>query len=157
VVAGRWWRAGAPPLARAAAIGAALVVLGLLLDHVVPINKKIWTPSFAVMTGGWAMLALVALQLAARSPLVLRLLAPLRIVGGSAVVAYVVSIVCQSAAGVPLSHAPGAPTTQGWIDHVAEAVIPDRWVASLACSLLLLGLIVLALAPLHRRGVHFRL
>jgi len=157
VVAGRWWKAGTPPLARTAAIGAALVVAGLLLDPVMPINKKIWTPSFAAMTGGWAMLALVALQIAARSPVLLRLMTPLRIVGASAVVAYVVSIVCQSAAGVPLNHTPGALTTQGWIDHVAESVIPDQWVASLACSLLLLGLVALALAPLHRRGVHFRL
>jgi predicted acyltransferase len=157
VVAGRWWKAGTPPLTRVAVIGAALVALGLLLDPVMPINKKIWTPSFALMTGGWAMLALVALQLAVRSPAVLRLLTPLRIVGANAVIAYMVSIVCQSAQGIPVSRAKGAPTMQGWIDHVAEGVIPDRWLASLACSLLLLALIVLALAPLHRRAIHFRL
>jgi predicted acyltransferase len=157
VVVGQWWKAGTPPLARTAAIGAALVVAGLLLDPVMPINKKIWTPSFAIMTGGWAMLALVALQIAARSPVLLRLMTPLRIVGANAVIAYMVSIVCQSAQGIPIGHAPGAQTMQWWIDRAAEAVIPDRWVASLACSLLLLGLIVLALAPLHRRAIHFRL
>lgn len=157
IVAGQWWKAGTPLIARAAMLGAALVAVGLLLDPVMPINKKLWTPSFALMTSGWAMLVLVALQLVARSPTALRLMTPLRIVGANAVIAFVVSIVCQSAQGVPVSRAPGAPTVQGWIDHVAEALIPDRWLASLSCSLLLLGLIVLALVPLHRRAIHFRL
>lgn len=38
--------------------GAAGVALGLALDPVVPLIKKIWTASFALYSGGWTLLAL---------------------------------------------------------------------------------------------------
>ena len=39
-------------------VGFALLVLGAIFDLFFPINKKIWTSSYVVFTGGWAMLCL---------------------------------------------------------------------------------------------------
>ena len=41
--------------------GAALIVAGQLLNPVLPINKRIWTSSFALFTGGFSLLALALL------------------------------------------------------------------------------------------------
>lgn len=40
--------------------GIVLLVLGGLWSWSMPLNKNLWTPSFALWTAGWAMLALVA-------------------------------------------------------------------------------------------------
>ncbi len=47
-------------LAGAAALGAAMVALALALDPVMPIIKKLWTPSFALLSSGIALLCFAA-------------------------------------------------------------------------------------------------
>ena len=44
----------APTLASA---GVGLLVAGLVLDMIIPINKNLWTPSYAVFMTGWSLLA----------------------------------------------------------------------------------------------------
>ncbi|KZC37335.1 MULTISPECIES: acyltransferase family protein [Rhodanobacter] len=39
--------------------GAAAVALGWLWSQWIPLNKNLWTPSFVLWTGGWAMLAML--------------------------------------------------------------------------------------------------
>jgi predicted acyltransferase len=54
---------GALPLARKlkilAAAGVACIAVGFALDPVIPIIKKIWTPSFAIFSTGFTLLALL--------------------------------------------------------------------------------------------------
>ena len=50
----------------------------------------------------------------------------------------------------------GALTPQQWGDGIAHQLIGDPYLASLACALGILVVIVLAIAPLHRRGVYLR-
>ena len=63
ILAGEWLRsdrqAGRKALGLAAA-GLALLVAGRLLHPYFPINKNLWTSSFVLFTGGFAMLALAA-------------------------------------------------------------------------------------------------
>src|SRR5216684_3874273 len=63
ILAGEWLRsdhrAGRKTIGLAAA-GLALLVAGRLLHPYFPINKNLWTSSFALFTGGFAMLALAA-------------------------------------------------------------------------------------------------
>ena len=40
---------------------------------------------------------------------------------------------------------------------LAQTAIPDPYLASLACAVLVLGLITAILIPLHKRGIHLRL
>jgi predicted acyltransferase len=64
---GNWLRQGlATParLVQLAAAGFGALLLGLLWAELVPLNKKIWTSSYVVLTSGWAMLTLAALSFA---------------------------------------------------------------------------------------------
>ena len=56
--AGAWLRAGQP--GRLLAAGLAALALGAAWSPWMPLNKHLWTPSFVLWTGGWAMLALAA-------------------------------------------------------------------------------------------------
>jgi predicted acyltransferase len=159
VLAAREWRAapGRAPL-RIAAGGLLLLVAGLLLDPVFPINKRIWTSSFALLSGGFSALVLAALLVALRSPAAVRLAAPLRILGANAILAFILSILLGQFSGVPLFGPADAPVTpQKWGNDIALALIPDPYLASLACAFAILALIILVVWPLHRRAIHFRL
>ncbi len=68
VMAGLWLRASRPARAAPALVcaGAAATLAGLLWGTVLPINKALWTSSYALFTGGTAALALGLLHLRAR-------------------------------------------------------------------------------------------
>jgi predicted acyltransferase len=60
VLAGEWMHTSHSPRRKAAvlaAAGLALLLLGLALNPWMPINKKIWTSSFALLSGGVGLLA----------------------------------------------------------------------------------------------------
>jgi predicted acyltransferase len=65
VLAGAFWRHGPGPeerrLNRLFASGVALVVGGELWSLAFPLGKKLWTSSFVLFTGGFALLVLAAL------------------------------------------------------------------------------------------------
>lgn len=92
-------------LVRALAAGAvALIALGVLLHPIVPINKRLWTPSFAILSTGasWAFLAIgVQLIDVARRR---RLAAPLIHLGRNPIAVYVVFM---AALALLNSHAAG--------------------------------------------------
>jgi predicted acyltransferase len=63
ILAGEWLRADRRAGRKAiglASAGLVLLVAGRLLDPYFPINKNLWTSSFVLFTGGFAMLALAA-------------------------------------------------------------------------------------------------
>jgi predicted acyltransferase len=157
VLAARAWQLdpGRAP-ARIASAGAVLMAAGLLLDPWFAINKKLWTSSFALLSSGFSALALAGVMLALRSAVAQRLSAPLGILGGNAILAFTLSILLGIFAGLPIVG--GARITpQLWGNNLALSIIPDPWLASLACALGILALIVLIVWPLHRRGLHLRL
>jgi len=158
LAAREWQRAPDDAAPRIALAGAVLMAAGLALDPVFVINKQIWTSSFALLSGGFSALTLAALMVALRSDGVVRLVAPLRILGGNAILAFSVSILAGVLGGVPIVPAAGEwITPQKWGNTIALSLIPDVHLASLACALAILALITLALWPLHRRGIHLRL
>lgn len=140
-------------------LGVALIVVGLALDPIVPVNKRIWTPSFALFSSGASLVALVVLQavLEARAA---RIAAwPLKVLGGNAILAFVVSQVLSACAGLTLQHRIGVPdlTPQGWGYETAQHLTSDLYLASFLCALAILTLITAVIAPLDRRGIHLRL
>jgi predicted acyltransferase len=63
ILAGEWLRSDSREERKAlglAAAGFVLLLVGLLLHPYFPINKNLWTSSFVLFTGGFAMLALAA-------------------------------------------------------------------------------------------------
>lgn len=138
-----------------AAAGLALVLAGLLATLAVPLNKRIWTSSFALFSSGFS-LTLLALLLAVPAQGAAHAIGwPIRVLGANAILAFTLSQLLSAVGGLPLLA--GGGTLQGWGFGIASAVIPDPYLASLACALAILTLIVLVIAPLDRRGVHLRL
>ncbi len=96
--AGRWLAARGEGLAGAlgpAVLGAACLGLGLAWSAALPLNKQLWTPSYALATSGWSLLALAVLAAvaAAARGRGRHLLAPASLLGANALVAYVGSTV----------------------------------------------------------------
>lgn len=56
--AGHWLRHGR--VRRLCVAGAAALALGALWSQAMPLNKNLWTSSYVLWTGGWALLALAA-------------------------------------------------------------------------------------------------
>ncbi|MFT6833077.1 MAG: putative acyltransferase [Planctomycetota bacterium] len=73
-------------------VGLAMVGIGLLWGHWFPINKPLWTSSYAVYTGGLAVLALAvcsALFDGTRGPLMTAAARPFRVYGVNALLVFV--------------------------------------------------------------------
>ncbi|KSB88367.1 hypothetical protein AS593_02885 [Caulobacter vibrioides] len=138
-----------------ALLSAVLIAAGLLLDGAMPINKSIWTPSFALLSSGLSMAALFVLDLLAGVKPALKLAAPLTIFGGNAILAFILSQLLGIFGSMPLL--PGGRSAQGLTYELALRVISDPKAASLACALAVLAFILAILIPLHRRGIHLRL
>src|ERR1700761_133846 len=65
VVAGAWLRSARPAsrkLLGLAVAGAVLMLIGVALNPAIPINKKIWTPSFMLLSGSFSLLAVALLH-----------------------------------------------------------------------------------------------
>lgn len=136
--------------------GAALVAAGLLIDPVFPINKRLWTSSFALLSSGVGAMLAGLLTLALRTASARTIAFPLRVLGGNAILAFVLSVLLDIFGSKHIL-AGGTQTPQAWGFATALALIPDPKLASLACALAILALITAILWPLHRRAIHFRL
>lgn len=148
-----WQRAPDRAALRIALAGAALVAIGLLLHPILPINKKLWTSSFAIFTSGASAL-LLAFCMAATKKGIPRLLAPLHMLGMNAILGYILSVLI-GIAGFRLFI--GERSVQDWGFARLNNLIPDPYAASFAYALVALALVLVALVPFHRRGLHLRL
>ncbi|SFK28875.1 acyltransferase family protein [Caulobacter sp. UNC279MFTsu5.1] len=147
-------------LAALLVLGAALIVAGLALDPIVPVNKRLWTPSFALFSSGASLVALIVLQIVLKARAARFAAWPLKVLGGNAILAFVMSQVLGACAGLTLqTHRAGLPdlTPQGFGFETAQRLTADPYLASFLCALAILALITAAIAPLHRRGIHLRL
>lgn len=76
--------------------GLAGLVLGLLLNPIVPINKNLWTATFTILTAGLSALLLGFIHLACLKG-VGRLFAPLAVLGRNSLFSYVIIVVLSAA------------------------------------------------------------
>lgn len=136
------------------AIGLALLISGLLLDAVFPINKKLWTSSFVLLTSGISCLALLCLALLLRTRAIEDASYPLFVLGGNALLAFALSAALSAFGGIPLW---GGQTAQSLGFALVNRWITDPYIASLVCALGIVAVITLAILPLHRRGLHLSL
>jgi predicted acyltransferase len=117
VLAGRALQSGPsrPLLVRLASSGAALVAVGLALAPLLPVNKRLWSPSFVLVTGGIALIALATCSWLVDERAVRRPFRPVEALGLNAIVAFVFSELVFRAV----------------LSHTAQPVV-DQWVTSLA-------------------------
>lgn len=125
--------------------GVILVIAGLLLDPIFPINKRLWTSSYALFTTGTSALLLILCTLAGGG----KWLAPLRVFGMNAITGYVLSLLLIIFAMKLGLIAPAFAAIQ--------SVVGDPYWASFLFALAIVAIVLAALVPLHRRGIHLRL
>ena len=153
-----WRRRPARAAAFTAAMGLVLIAAGLALDRVFPINKRLWTSSFALFSGGVSALGLATAAVLVRSSWIARLVTPLNVLGSNAILAFGIATVLSRLSGFAwLKDGPTRVTPQEWGDHLVLLLIPQPYLASLACAVGMLALITALLWPLHRRAIHLRL
>jgi predicted acyltransferase len=149
VLAGRALQSGTgrAVLRRLGAGGALLVAAGLALAPLVPVNKRLWSPSFVLVTGGLAVLALAALHWLVDQRGLGRPLRPVEALGRNAIVAFVVSEVLFRA----VLSTTVQPPVDRWVSSVA-GLTTSAWVYP-AVSVAVIWAVCAGLA---RRGVVVR-
>lgn len=144
-----WKREPERAIARIAAAGVVLAIVGLALNPLLPINKRLWTSSYALVSSGLAAMLFTSLVIAARSARVRWLLKPFDVFGMNAILSYVLSLLI-GLAGLRLGF---QATAFGAIDAVLHAPCVSSLIYAVAVTLVVFA----AVAPLDRRGIHLRL
>jgi predicted acyltransferase len=158
VLAGHWIRAQRPPAVTArglAAAGIAGIALGLAWDRWFPINKPLWTSSYAVFTAGAALTVLAACYWTIEIRRSRWWTAPFAVLGVNALAVFFLStLVARLLIAIQVASAGGRP-------RALHAVLYDAlfapWaappVASLAWALANVLIWLLAMWPLARSNI----
>lgn len=94
ILAGHWLRSDRAPAEKTAwmfVAGQGLVLAGVLMDIGIPINKSLWTSSYAVFTAGWATVVLATFYWLVDIQGFRRWARPLVVFGMNAIAIYVLS------------------------------------------------------------------
>jgi len=129
--------------------GLALVLFGLALAPWFPVNKRIWTSSYVLLSTGLSAILFAGCIVATRSAKVRRALLPFDMLGMNAILAYVVSLLI-GLAGMRLGFQAAGFAA---IDGLLHAPYLASFLYALAVLLVVLALVI----PLHHRGIHLRL
>ena len=161
VLAGHWMRGARSAAAKSAGLvvaGVVGIVLGEALAHWFPINKNLWTSSFAVFTGGTSALlfGLACWMVDVRGHR--RPATPLVVFGRNPIALYVLATLVAKlldTVGVPQADGTTRPLREvmyrhgfaGWAGHTA---------GSFLFALIFVAAWLLPMAALYRRGVFIR-
>jgi predicted acyltransferase len=157
-LAGQWIAGGRPAAAIArglALAGASALAVGWVWSWWLPINKPLWTSSYAVFTGGAALLALAAGYWLVEIRGFRRWTAPFAVLGVNALAVFFLSTLATKL----LLHvkvdagAGGQRSLQSALYEALFAPWASPMNASLAWALAVLAVWTLALWPLSRRGI----
>jgi predicted acyltransferase len=161
ILAGEWLRsdrrAGRKTLGLAAA-GLALLVAGRLLHPYFPINKNLWTSSFVLFTGGFAMLALAACYWIVDVRAWRAWAAPFLVFGMNAILAYALAaLVSEASTDFEFSDSHGHQTTlHGWLYQRYFVPHFSSVNASVAFAVFFVFVIFLLLWPFYRGKLFLR-
>ncbi len=153
-----WWRHDGRATLAIGGSGILLIVAGLLLDPLFPINKRMWTSSFALFSGGFSAVLFASLMLAERWRGNNLLLAPFRVLGGNAILAFGISTLLERVYDLPIMPSKNnSLPLRGWLNGQILQMVGDPHITATICAVLVLISVILLLLPLHQRAFHFRL
>jgi len=134
--------------------GVACLLAGFLLDPLVPVVKKLWTPSFALLSSGFTLAFLLALmRLVPPGRAAPAWTHPVLAFGTNATLAFVGITLIDTVMQLPLGAGSGHDLLAGWLEHA----IPAPRVASAAYSALLLLVLGAGLWQLYKRRIVIRI
>ena len=158
VAAGLWLRDAGDARGRSLLImtlvGIGLLGSGFLLDPLLPVVKKIWTPSFALLSAGFSLLCLSTLIAFPRMATGWGTSA--KVFGVNATLAFILVSLLDVLLQFPFSGLE-RKTLHDTFANMLGAVISDARIASVSYSLLLLGAVGLPLFLLYRKKIYIRL
>lgn len=129
--------------------GIMLVLLGLAFAPAFPVNKKLWTSSYVLLSTGLSALLFAGVIVASRSAVIRRAFWPFDVLGMNAILAYVGSLLV-ALAGMRFGF---QATGFAALDRILHA----PYLSSLLYALAVLLVVLVLLIPLHRRGIYLRL
>jgi predicted acyltransferase len=161
ILAGEWLRSDRRAERKAlglAAAGLVLLIVGRLLHPYFPINKNLWTSSFVLFTGGFAMLALAACYWVVDVRAWRKWTAPFLVFGMNAILAYALAaLVSEVSTDFDFRTANGHETTlHGWIYDKFFIPHASPVNASLAFALFFTFAIFVLLWPFYRWKIFLR-
>ena len=133
--------------------GLLLIAFGLVLTPAMPLIKKLWTPTFALLSGGFALTTFAVLYFLVDIRNHRRWTAPALVFGTNAILAFTVSGLLTTALNLlPI----GSQNLHAWANqHLFATWLPPR-PASLAYALTVVMMNLLLLLPLFRRRIFLR-
>jgi len=132
--------------------GGVAVLVGVATLPLLPLAKELWTPPYALITGGVAVLVLALLERANWQPGPVR--RALELFGRQALVAYILAHLLSDLF-IQVVRWDGGNLHQVILRNLFTAWLPDT-AASLAYSLVMLAVVWLMVRGLDRRGFRLR-
>jgi predicted acyltransferase len=161
ILAGEWIRSGHPAkrkILSLAVAGAALAAGGWLLNPLLPINKRLWTSTFVLFSGGISLLLFTLCYAVIDVWRAKWWTAPALVFGTNAIAAFALSNVITSL--TDLIHVPAAQGTALTLHQWGYQSVFAPWLSPVHASLAYAAAIVLVnlalLAPLYRRRIFLR-
>ena len=139
IVTGEWLRSERPEKRKLLGMAVAALVLlvaGVALDPLIPINKKIWTPSFVLLSAGFSLIVLAGLSLLVDRWPWRRGLTPMLAFGSNAILAFALANLLSPLEPLLEWNAGGHAQTLRGIVNGTLARWMSPWNASLGYALL---------------------
>jgi predicted acyltransferase len=161
VLAGEWMRTSYSPNKKVAVLacgGIGLAVAGLMLSDWLPLNKKIWTSTFAIFSAGVALLAFSLFYWILDVRHWRAWAAPTLVLGTNAIFAFVVSGIITTLMDrihVTIDHA-GSASLRQWAYQEAFATWLKPVHASLAYAIAIVILNIVIVYPLYSKRIFLR-
>ena len=162
ILAGEWLRSDREGGRKALGLvlaGIALLIVGRLLDPYFPINKNLWTSTFVLFTGGFAMLLLALCYWAVDLRGWRKWAAPFLVFGMNAILAYALAaLVAEVSIDFEFHDSRRhLQTLHGWIYEGYFVPRSSPVNASLAFAVFFVLVVFVLLWPLHRRKIFIRI
>jgi len=160
ILTGRWLRSGRSEKSKLlgmAVAGAVLMAVGVALNPLIPINKKIWTDSFVLFSAGFSLVFLALLAWAIDMRGWRWGVTPARIFGNNAILAFALATMLNALEPMLRFHLESHATTIRGAIFGLLADWTSPYNASLGYALLFVALNGVILWPLHRKGIFLRL
>jgi predicted acyltransferase len=156
IVAGEWMGTGCSGRIKAlglAMAGCALGISGLLLSPVLPLNKRIWTSTFALLSTGMSLAVFAAVYAVVDLWGFRRGLLPAKVLGTNAILAFTLSTIITTLLDRIRLH---GLTMHEWMYQNLFASWLSPYPSSLAYAIVIALLNVLLLYPLYQKGLFVR-
>ena len=162
ILAGGWLRK--PPARADARValrlllpGIAFTALGLALSPLLPLNKRILTPTFALYSTGVALIVFAVIYFAVDVRGLRRGLTPLLVLGTNAILAFVLSSVLTTLLAIHFTQNGLSQSPHGWAnDALLVPWLPPN-IVSLTYAIVIVALNIALVYPLHRKRIFVRL